>query len=297
MTYEIKLRRTTRAIASASTEVLKYGEPIAVNNGDGTTDLIVGDGVTMLKDLNKIGNPKYSYSELTKVKIGGVSAGSSLENKSLERILYEVFSEYQSASLTSLSHNKGTLEVGYPISGNIQFTPVSTNTSNIASATISSTPTIFSSQSVDATGVFTVAGNGYTRTNVGSSTVTLSATGGLGESSSAQTSVKWQGRIYFGTSAENEIYTKANVTSLASSVLRDTAAGDYYITSSGYIYICIPNAMGIPVLENLKDKDTGLTYDFIRRGDIVFSNGYIDLTYKIFRSTYYRNGTSIVQIV
>ena len=297
----IGARSIDSADAVTETYVPPRGEIVVVVTDTGTV-VIAGDGsktIAQLFALTSLGSVTYPYDEDSTISVGGIPVGYDLYNKQLADLWQKMLVVYQNVSISSLSHNIGTLEVGYPVSGNKNISFSIANAGNLAagnSATLYSSPALFSAFSFNpSTSPQVVAFNGYVFNAVASATITMQVTGQQAEVASRNTNVNWYAPIYYGSTALTSITTEAQIKALAVKTLKGSAPGTYSFTG-GRSCICIPTLLAEPPLPNFIDNDTGLVYAFDKLSNVTLNNGAINLTMRVYLSNFI-NGPTTLKII
>lgn len=272
----------------------------------GITYFMIYNGSDMqLFDENPTSEP-LTYTNLTPVPVtlGGISAGTTFHNATMQNMWDTLLYPYLNPSFTSfaITSQPTSLEVGASISGgprtftwstsfssNIQ--PNTIKIKHINTGTIISTPA--SGMSNDGSEVITIPT--LTRTTAGNHRWTIYGTTINSVIISRNFQVNWLNRIYYGTSSLTAL-TASDITGLTSTMLATTSLNTYNFGSGGYKYICIPT--GLPLITLLKDTSTNLSIGMAGVTDgystsagtyfvqnIVVTNAFgIPITYRVYRT-------------
>ncbi|MHA2063631.1 MAG: hypothetical protein ACXABY_04525 [Candidatus Thorarchaeota archaeon] len=293
----IKLRRGDKSKIESSEIIPSAGEPV-VEVEENATRLKIGDGITSIKNLQYIGEDAiYTSTVPVTADHGGVSAGEVLAGMKVSDVLEKILTEYQDVNITSLSHDLSDYEVGYDATGTVNVSFTIANQANAVSGTLSSTEGLIATQAVNVSTVDPVPVNltGYSSNIVSTAGITLAVTGSEGEEDIATTNAYWKGKIYYGHRSTKTLLTEAQIEGLVSSSLETSAIRTYNI-SAGYGYICIPDVIPLPTLDQFYDPDTNFKFDMSYLGSTTVNNTKIDLTYAVYSTSNYLNGTYNIDI-
>lgn len=218
---------------------------------------------TSLKDAPTSFDGLYQGASPTTVKVGGLEAGTNISGRSISELLENILVPYISPTFTSFSVSQTTpLEVGTFINGNKLFNFVLTQGANVQPNSI---------EILDVTGnrsLGTFANTSPITADIG--TIALTAPGSYSWRArgtntvsstflSALTTVSWQWRLYFGTSADS-ILTEAKILNLISNKLNSTKNDTYNLAAGGYKFLCWPDSLGSPTaVTGVKDTATNLS--------------------------------------
>jgi hypothetical protein len=205
----------------------------------------------------------YTNPNATPTTIGGISAGSTFSNKTMQEMWDLLLYPYQSPSFTlfSLQGIGSPLEIGADITTNQTFTWGTSNPGNVSANTISingyNLTTLNGldndgSEAVTFTGVVTRGasdGPGIRQWNI-------SAVNTNGVSFGATLNLRWDYRMYVGTSpnttlTENEIEALTTFNSV-----KNGFAGTYALPAGDYKYFCFADFYNTP--NSFKDASNGI---------------------------------------
>ncbi|KKN88642.1 hypothetical protein LCGC14_0245330 [marine sediment metagenome] len=276
-----------------SAKILVQGEPI-VGKGviDGVTrfKFKVGDGTTALLNLPYVKDMTFDEATTTTIDLGGIVKGEQLQGQQITTILKNLLTPYNPTVLDSISLDTSIIEVGTPFDGALVVTANMTDEDNLAAgnaAVLSSDPEIFTSVAKDPRLAMQVNGNSYVSENPIDISVSCSVQSTGGETSSKDSSLSYVAPMYYGAFQGKTTLVPNDLGNMTKISLTDISAT--YSFSSGRVFFAICNKIATPSTFVHMDRFTGqalLGMDMTYQGTIVKNNGYIDLTYKVFYSTY-----------
>jgi hypothetical protein len=206
------------------------------------------------------GGGTYTNATPTPVTIGGIPAGSTFLNQTMQQMFDALLYPYQAPAFSSfsISGQGSPLEVGATIAASVTFTWGTTNSANVQANSIGI---------LDVTGSLTLATGlandgseaivrpgATTLTAAGSYTFRISGTNSLSAVFTRNLTFDWRWRAYWGFSA-NVTLSEAQIEALASNALTTAIAGSYAMGATGYKYICVANAIGGQI-NTVKDSAT-----------------------------------------
>jgi hypothetical protein len=223
---------------------------------------IYGDGSNI---TGISGSTRYTNTAETPTTIGGIEAGSSFNNVSLQQMWDDLLYPYQEPAFSSFILNGYTstrYEIGTDISTSQTFSWGTTNSSNVSASTIQisgynlATLTGLAndgSEAVTFTGVVTrESGDG-----AGTRTWTIQGTNTQQDTFSRNNSIRWDWRMYWGQSSNTGL-TESQLTGLTSNQLTpSTPLGTFSFPASGYKYFCYADDAGYSAPSSFVDNDTG----------------------------------------
>jgi len=230
---------------------------------------------------------------LTTATIGGLPAGSSIDDMTPLAILKTMVYEYLNPAFTSfvIASQATGVEVGVTISGAHTFTWGTSNNGNVQANSIGILDVTGSQQL--RTGLanngsenynFTTEYGNVQLTNAGTYTWRISGINTHSVTFTRNFSVQWMWKKYWGTNAATSL-TSSDVLALANNALGTGAAGTYAFVAGDYKYFCIPSSWSQPT--NFKDHDTGFAIDMQSPATLSVTNSQgIATNYKIYRTTY-----------
>jgi hypothetical protein len=202
----------------------------------------------------------YTNPTPTPATIGGIAAGSTFLDQTMQQMWDSLLYPYQVPAFSSFSitGESSPMEVGDTIPASVTFTWATTNSTNVQANSISI---------LDITGGLTLAtglANDGSEAVVRPGATTLTAAGsyvfrigGVNSLLAAFTrnlTFEWRWREYWGANI-NATLTEAQIEALANSGLTTGVAGSYSMAAGGYKYICIANAVGGQI-NTVKDSTT-----------------------------------------
>lgn len=194
----------------------------------------------------------YTNTGATPTTIGGISAGSTFNGKTMQQMWDSLLYPYQSPAFSSFSLGiSSPREVGYDITTGQTFTWGTTNSSNVSANTI----TIAGYNLTTLTGL----ANDGNQPIVFTSTVTRTSSDGPGTRAwsiqgtntnsvtfSGSLSIRWDYKMYVGTSTNTSL-TDVQITGLTNyNSVKNGFAGTYALSAGGYKYFCFATGYGTP---------------------------------------------------
>ncbi len=257
----------------------------------------------------------YTNAEPVPETIGGIQAGTTFSNYSIQEMFDALLYPYQEPSFTSFSivGQSTNLEVGDTISGSKTFmwnsnNPTNVETNSIIIRDVNASLDLASGLSNDGSETITLP-----------STVQLLSPGSyvwriIGENTQASTFqrnfiVNWSWRRYYGTS-NNTTLNESDIEALASSGLAGALTGNLSYSAGGYKYYCFPTSFGS--IDSIIDTETGLPVAMASSEDDAFYNntandlsyGLVSVTnsfsqttvYKVYRTKYILGSTITLSV-
>jgi len=268
----------------------------------GSTSVSAGTNITTALTIIS-GVPNYTVSvapsavtftnaTATPTTIGGIAAGSTFANKTMQEMWDALLYPYQYPGFTSFSRTNlsSTYELGeVMVAGSQTFTWSTSNSSNVSANTITivqniaPVTTLLSNSANDGTEVI-VAPTTYSAGTSSSVTLyTITAYNSLNSPFSTTISRSWRPRIYYGTSATSPLVA-ANITALANNPLAAGFAGTYSFAAGNYKYFCYPSSFGTATVFT----DTGTNFNIAMEPLYVVSitNAFgVTANYNVHRTT------------
>ena len=226
--------------------------------------------------------------------VGGVTAGTNLENMSIYDVLNMLFNPYQPPAFTSfaITGQSQTLEIGDSIaSGTKTFTWGTSNSSNVQANSITiadNSGTLLSSEANDGSATYSLGSN-ITNTTVGSTrTFTITGTNTNSNTFSSSFVVTWKANLYTGKYTGTTI-DETNAESLTSTLGGVPTGTKSFSAGAGYIYYVYPSSFAN--IASMKDVATNLDVPYTQLSNISITNGFsVTTTYKVFRTINQLNG-------
>lgn len=247
--------------------------------------------------------------------IGGISAGTTFNNATIQEMFDALLYPYQVPSFSSFNMvgQATNVEVGSTISGSRTFIWNTANPSNIETNSITIRDV---NAALDlATGL----SNDGNETLTLPSSVQLLSPGSyvwriIGEDTQSSFfqrnfTVNWLWRRFSGTSSSTTL-TETDIESLTSSGLSSTFSGNYSFAAGGYKYICYPTSFGD--ITHIYDTDTNFPIAMATPSDdAFFSNvanginyGLVNVTnsfgqtigYRVYRTKYILGSTITISV-
>lgn len=283
-----------------STVIVPDGNVVIASMPDGRRIIYIADGSRQMKNLPQASHVYTSPNPVTN-GFGDINVGDTLENIDISEVVRRMLEEYKEVVLNSFTIDKNKLEIGETLTGDIKITCNVSNSANInpGASTVSSSPQIFTQQSIDPLAVKTITVTNHTKNNPGSVSITVVVKGTGGEQSSKSNNISWFAPIIFGSTSDTLIDTQGKFNNLIGKVLQSSRQGLYDFTG-GYSHLFIPKAMSIANIGFTDiDLNTGnpiFPYDMTQQTDMTFSNGFISVDFYYFRSTNLINSPSRMQV-
>lgn len=233
-----------------------------------------------------------TYTNLTPTPttIGGIDAGTTFNNKTMQEMWDMLLYPYQYPSFTSFSINgqSTVLEVGDSVpSGSTLFTWSTSNSSNVSASTIYISD-ITNSTSL-ATGLVNDGSESIvlpfdvTKTTATSNQWRIGALNTEGDSFTRNFNVNWRWRIHYGESVDTTLDADG-ITGLTSSQLSSGYAGTWSFDAGGYKYFAYPSLMGTAT--TFKDSLTNLDVAMETLYTTAITNSLgVSTTYNVHRTT------------
>jgi hypothetical protein len=243
------------------------------------------------------GGSTYTNLNPTPISIGGITSGSTFNNKTFKEMFDALLYPYQNPAFTSFSSSlfttyevgqslpSGISTINYSISHPTNFLPVQPNgnqSTNIPGASF----VIPNPISLAASGSFQInIPVNSNLTSPGTRTISLSGTNTNSNIFSTSGTMTWRYRIFYGNSSNTSL-VEADILSLSNSLLASSAAGTYsYSAGPGtYKWICYPQSM--PLLNTFIDTLTNFNVPFEPPIIVSVTNAYsVTTNYRCHRST------------
>lgn len=216
-------------------------------------------------DIIAAGGMLATYTNLTPmpVALGGLPAGTTFNNRSIQSIFDGVFYPYQAPGFSSFSMTgpAAILEVGTGISGSKTFTWATSNSANVqaGSVQILQGSTVIAS-GLNASGSTTVTIPSITNNSPTSQTWTIKGTNTVSGTFQTTFTVTWQYKRYWGTSLSTTLDSTA-IQALANSSLSSVSTGTFSFAAGGFKYFVVPVPLTAP--SSIKDAATLFPIDLV----------------------------------
>jgi len=275
---------------------------LTVVSATGSTSVSAGTNITTSLTIIS-GVPNYTVSvessavtftnaTATPTTIGGIAAGSTFSNKTMQEMWDALLYPYQYPAFASFSRTNlnSTYELGeVMVAGSQTFSWSTSNSSNVSANTITivqniaPVTTLLSNSANDGSEVI-VAPTTYSAGTSSSVTLyTITAYNSLGSPFSTTISRSWRPRIYYGTSLTTPL-VEADIEGLANSPLASGFAGTYSFAAGDYKYFCYPSSFGTATV--FKDTATNLNVAMEAVYTVSVTNIYgITQNYNVHRTT------------
>lgn len=204
------------------------------------------------------GTETYTNLTPTAVSIGGIPAGSTFDNMTMQEMWDALLYPYQTPIFSSFTSSMSTpIEVGSTIpAGSVTFLWNTTNSSNIAANSIKIddiTAGNTLASGLANTGTTAISISAITNVMATSHQWKITATNTKGAFLSRTLNVYWQWKIYYGESALTDL-TETDVEALRVGTLAANVSGNYSFNAGEYKWICYPTSFGLKT--TFKDAST-----------------------------------------
>lgn len=267
---------------------------------------IIDDAIGITGPTGPSGSATATYSNATAVPvtIGGIAAGTTFSNVTIQQMFDMLLYPYQLPAFTAFSSGLfGTYEVGHPLtsgtnilsyavsnSSNIKVQPpnIGYASTSIPGASFGTNPFNLLSSGTFSISIPTLA-SASTHTTW---SITVSGSNTHGANFTSTGNIVFDYRVYWGFNSNTSL-TYSNIIALSSSALQTGLASTYTMPSNStnnYLYFAWPSSFGTPT--NIQDltNSFNVTSDFQNAGTIIDTNQYgISITWQIWRSV---NSTS-----
>lgn len=262
--------------------------------------VIDSDGTVYWSD-NVGGTVTYTNTDPVPTTLGGITAGSTFTNASMDQMWTMLLYPYQVPAFTSFSiSGPSVLEVGETLPDTLTFTWNSSNDPNVSPNSITITDItggstiILNGQPSDGIAVPYTYGSPVVRTSTGSYTWQIKGLNTNGASYINNKSKSWYWRVFWGTSSSTALPDETFVKALLNDPIKSSRVGTYTFAANDYKYLAIPNEYGVPTsitynglpfaladsADGYNDGDGSITYTTVS-----ITNAYGETeTYNVFRS-------------
>jgi hypothetical protein len=262
-----------------------------LNNASGGTITITGFSTEIL----------YTNLTPTTATVGGITAGSTFTNQTMQQMWDKLLYPYQPPAFTSfaLQGISSPLEIGYDIPLNSTFTWSTSNSSNVATNSISINGynlTTLTGLANDGSEAVTFTSN-VTRDasdSPGTRVWGISGVNTSGNTFSSSLTIRWDYRIYVGVSA-NESLTESDIESLSvNNSIKQGFTGTYsFPAGDTYKYICYADVYGTPTSFTTGGFPTAMWSGYANPGPGSASYDLVSVTntygetvnYRVYRTT------------
>lgn len=263
---DFKVRAAISQIPQSGTTVkdVSYNSKkrvLTVEYTDGKSKSIAlptGGGSTTVYQNGGGGTETYTNFTPTAVSIGGIPAGSTFDNMTMQEMWDALLYPYQTPVFSSFTSSMSTpIEVGGTIpAGSVTFLWNTTNSSNIAANSIKIddiTAGNTLASGLANTGTTAISISAITNVMATSHQWKITATNTKGAFLSRTLNVYWQWKIYYGESALTDL-TETDVEALRVGTLAANVSGNYSFNAGEYKWICYPTSFGLKT--TFKDAST-----------------------------------------
>lgn len=269
--------------------------PLTFKEGD--------DNFLALRDAIENGGDVDVYTNLnpTPETLGGIPAGSTFNDMTIQAVLDELLYPYQNPGFSSfsISGQPSPLEVGATSNADPSFTWSLSNSSNVTPNSINISDTTASTTLVTGHSITSPAATthaGITKTSATSETYHIVGTNTHSGTFSANYSINWLWILYYGETATTPL-TASDIKGLRVGNLQSGFSGVYNFAASPsqYKYICYPASMGLAT--SFTDQATNLDVPFNAAYTVSVTNSHgVTTNYNVHR-TVYMIGSSLPVVV
>ena len=261
---DFKVRAAMSQIPKSETTVKDVSlkkKALVIDYTDGKSKSIAlptGGGGTAVYQTGGGGTETYTNLTPTAVSIGGIPAGSTFDNMTMQEMWDALLYPYQTPIFSSFTSSMSTpIEVGSTIpAGSVTFLWNTTNSSNIAANSIKIddiTAGNTLASGLANTGTTAISISEITNVMATSHQWKITATNTKGVFLSRTLNVYWQWKIYYGESALTDL-TETDVEALRVGTLAANVSGNYSFNAGEYKWICYPTSFGLKT--TFKDAST-----------------------------------------
>ena len=261
---DFKVRAAMSQIPKSETTVKDVSlkkKALVIDYTDGKSKSIAlptGGGGTAVYQTGGGGTETYTNLTPTAVSIGGIPAGSTFDNMTMQEMWDALLYPYQTPVFSSFTSSMSTpIEVGSTIpAGSVTFLWNTTNSSNIAANSIKIddiTAGNTLASGLANTGTTAISISEITNVMATSHQWKITATNTKGAFLSRTLNVYWQWKIYYGESALTDL-TETDVEALRVGTLAANVSGNYSFNAGEYKWICYPTSFGLKT--TFKDAST-----------------------------------------
>lgn len=256
-----------------------------IPTGATETNVLVVDAFGNVKLRTDFSVAPYTNSTPVPTTIGGITAGSTFSNQTMQQMWDTLLYPYQAPAFSSfsISGQSTTIEVGTSIAGTKTFSWSTANPSNVQANTISivdltNSTTLATGLANDGTESILLP-SAVVKNSATSNTWRITGTNTNSVSFTADFVVNWYWKIYYGTSA-NTTLTEVQIESLANTSLSNNITGSFSFAGGNYKYFCYPDVYGS--INTIKDSTTLLNVAMASGvDDAFFSNSANGIYYGI----------------
>ena len=261
---DFKVRAAMSQIPKSETTVKDVSlkkKALVIDYTDGKSKSIAlptGGGGTAVYQTGGGGTETYTNLTPTAVSIGGIPAGSTFDNMTMQEMWDALLYPYQTPIFSSFTSSMSTpIEVGSTIpAGSVTFLWNTTNSSNIAANSIKIDDITAGNNLASGlanTGTTAISILAITNVMATSHQWKITATNTKGVFLSRTLNVYWQWKIYYGESALTDLI-EADVEALRVGTLAANVSGNYSFNAGEYKWICYPTSFGLKT--TFKDAST-----------------------------------------
>lgn len=256
-----------------------------IPTGVSETNVLVVDAFGNVKLRTDFAVSTYTNSTPVPTTIGGIAAGSTFSNQTMQQMWDALLYPYQAPAFSSfsISGQSTTVEVGTSISGTKTFNWSTTNSANIQANTIgivdiTNSTTLATGLANDGTESILLP-SAVIKNSAASNTWRITGTNSVASNFTADFVVNWYWKIYYGTSS-NTTLSEAQIEALANASLTNSITGSFSFVGGNYKYFSYPDVYGS--INTIKDATTSLNVAMASSvDDAFFSNSANGIYYGI----------------
>jgi len=275
-------------------------EFISVVGTSGADSLVAHTGGLKKKSNSGVGGgggtpsgSTYTNPNPTPTTIGGIVAGSTFLNQTMQQMWDALLYPYQYPAFSDFKFDRPTVvEVGTDLSGHINATWATTNSSNIQPNTvdiddITLSTSIVADTANDGGEAITVAS--LVHLTQADHTFRISAQNTQGGTFSRDLVFHWYFKVFYGNESTTTL-DENGIEGLSDNLLTNTFARTYsYASGGGYKYVCYPTSFGTAT--NFTDVDTGFAVAMEAPYVVSVTNALgVTQDYRVHRTTNIING-------
>jgi len=236
----------------------------------------------------------YTNLNATPDDVGGISAGSSFNSRTMQQMWDALLYPYQNPAFTSfyIQGQTSVLECGDTSLANPDFRWSTSNSGNINPNSIDIddvTGGVNLHSGLANDGQENTAYAGVTRNTPSSYVYRITGTNTNAANFSRNYQINWRWRMYYGESSDTPL-VEADIEGLRVNLLTHTAIRTYAFNGGGYKYICYPQSFG--ALNTFTDTSTGLSVPFEAPYTVAITNAFGQTTnFNVYRSTNIMGGS------
>ena len=204
------------------------------------------------------GGDTYTNANPTPETIGGISAGSTFLNQTMQQMWDALLYPYQAPAFLDFKLDRPTtVEVGTNLSGSANATWATSNSGNVQANSIkvddlTGGTNLFNNSANDGSEPTNITAQ---HNNQANHTWRITGTNTKGGNFTRDFTIHWYFRVFYGNENTTPL-TESDIEGLSDNLLTNTFNRTYHFASGGgYKYVCYPTSFGTAT--NFTDVDTG----------------------------------------